>query len=55
MRKTGKLIYCPKCWRDWWSGSKIPEGLECKGCLQAIQEIADWKSKKLSDSRGTKK
>lgn len=54
-RPTGKLIYCRICWKDWWQGSTIPDNVSCQGCKEAIQEVADWKSKKLSDSRGTKR
>lgn len=56
-RKTGKVIYCPDCYRDWGENQDFPEIVHCTGCRAVIEELREIKSGRLSGPkpRGKKK
>lgn len=49
-RKTGKVIYCPKCYRDWGENQSFPDIVHCEGCRATIEELKEVKTKRLSRS-----
>lgn len=54
-RGLGKLIYCSICWRSFQEKQKFPENVECKGCLEVIEELVEWKEKQKGLSKLSKK
>jgi hypothetical protein len=49
-RKTGKVIFCYKCWKDWGENEPNILPVSCKRCEEIIMELKDIKSKRLSRS-----
>lgn len=51
-KKTGLLIYCPDCYRNWSENQVFPDmsKVYCTGCQSTIQELREIKSKRLSRS-----